>query len=69
MPEGEDSIESQNVYKLFCFYLSFKTRTCWYVWKSHTKQYKSYKEFKDLNSKLSISKQLKKDIKIAFKRK
>lgn len=66
---SETSVSDDKISRFSHSYNVLKVKTYWYLWKSHTKQYGSYDEFnKYLGKKPSISKELKKDLKLIFKK-
>lgn len=64
-PNIISSVDTDN--STFVFYLTIKRRAYWYIWKIHSTEYNSYKNFKQAwNPKNSVRKEIFNDIKKAF---
>lgn len=67
---SEDDVGFTSHNSAFTLYLTIKRRAYWYLWKIHTAEYDSYKDFKQVwEPTNSIRKDLVNDLKSAFKRK
>jgi hypothetical protein len=66
--EDDVTFTSHNVNNSeFTLYLAVKRRAYWYIWKVHSAEYKSYKDFKRAwNPKSSVRQEIFNDIKNAF---